>query len=582
MSKPWGGAGAWAAEAERAEAEELAAAQAAESQSFPSLKEAVSAKPKKKKMTFSLSEFNSAAYSSSSSGPTSGSTRLTPDEMLRLPTGPKERSAEEMQYGGRGFSNYGSRGPNPGRGRDREDSDGSWGGAGGGGRRPYGGFDDDRRGPPSRASDLDLPSRADEVDNWASAKKPMQSFDSGRGQNRYGSLGGGAGGGAIGGGFSRADEVDNWGAGKRPVQPGPPARSSTFGSGFRDSGPEPDRWARGVAVGVGGGGVERERPRLVLDARKDVGLNEAPQQVVKSNKASPFGTAKPREENLAGKGLDWKKLDSEIEAKKTSRPSSAHSSRPTSAQSSRSEGPGMHGVENVVKPRPKVNPFGDAKPREVLLEEQGKDWRKIDQQFEHRAIDRLETEEERRLKDEIDGLKKELKSINNVNSETVQESSATQPRLHDIVAQKERELELLIRDLDDKVRFGQKAIDRPGSGAGRPGSGAGRPGSGAGRAGSFLDRTPSQSGSFEDSRNMEYMDRPRSHGKGDGWGRPSDDRRGFQGIRERGFQGNREGGYQGNREGGFQGNREGGFQGSREGGFLGNRDFHRSSSRERW
>lgn len=379
MSKPWGGAGAWAAEAERAEAEELAAAQAAESQSFPSLKEAVSAKPKKKnKMT--LSEFNSADYSSS------GSIRLTPDEMLRLPTGPKERSAEEMQYGGRGFSSYGSRGPNPGRGRDREDSDGSWGGAGGGGRRPYGGFDDDRRGPPSRASDLDLPSRADEVDNWASAKKPMQSFDSGRGQNRYGSLGGGAGGGAIGGGFSRADEVDNWGAGKRPVQPGPPARSSTFGSGFRDSGPEPDRWARGVAVG--GGGVERERPRLVLDARKDVGLNEAPQQVVKSNKPSPFGAAKPREENLAGKGLDWKKLDSEIEAKKTSRPSSAHSSRPTSAQSSRSEGLGMHGAENVVKPRPKVNPFGDAKPREVLLEEQGKDWRKIDQQFEHRAIDR--------------------------------------------------------------------------------------------------------------------------------------------------------------------------------------------------
>jgi len=41
-----------------------------------------------------------------------------------------------------------------------------------------------------------------------------------------------------------------------------------------------------------------------------------------------------------------------------------------------------------VKPRPKVNPFGDAKPREVLLEEQGKDWRKIDSELEHRRVDR--------------------------------------------------------------------------------------------------------------------------------------------------------------------------------------------------
>lgn len=165
---------------------------------------------------------------------------------------------------------------------------------------------------------------------------------------------------------------------------------------------------------------------------------------------------------------------------------------------------------------------------------------------------RPETEEETRLKEEIDSLKKDLESTNNVNSESVQECSGTQPSLHDTVLQKERELELLIRNLDDKVRFGQKAIDRPGSGAGRPGSGAGR-------AGSFLERIPSQSGSFEDSRNMEYMDRPRSHGKGDAWARPSDDRRGFQGSRERGF----------------QGSREGGFQGSREGGFLGNRDFDR-------
>ena len=112
--------------------------------------------------------------------------------------------------------------------------------------------------------------------------------------------------------------------------------------------------------------------------------------VVKANKPNPFGVARPREEVLAEKGLDWKKLDSEIEAKKvTSRPTSAHSSRPSSAQSSRSEGPQQQGIENVVKPRPKVNPFGDAKPREVLLEKRGQDWRKIDLELERRRMDRF-------------------------------------------------------------------------------------------------------------------------------------------------------------------------------------------------
>lgn len=136
MSKPWGNIGAWAADSERAEEEEREATAAAESQSFPSLKEAVTVKPKKgKKMT--LSEFNMGGFNSS------GVEKLTPAEMLRLPTGPKERSAEEMQssrYGGGGFSSFdrGSR-------RPERDGDGSWGA----GRRSYGGFDDERRGPPS-------------------------------------------------------------------------------------------------------------------------------------------------------------------------------------------------------------------------------------------------------------------------------------------------------------------------------------------------------------------------------------------------------------------------------------------------
>ncbi|XP_059657833.1 eukaryotic translation initiation factor 4B2-like [Cornus florida] len=528
MSKPWAKVGAWAAEAEQAEEEEreqaekaaaaAAAASAAagggDSKSFPSLRDAVSTKPKKKKM--SLQEFTMQRPE-----PAFDYKGLTPDEMLRLPTGPKERSAEEMQSGrlGGGFSSYGRSGGGPGRMRDRDgDGDNTWGSN----RRSYGGgFDDDRRGPPSRVSDFDQPSRADEVDNWASGKKSLPSFDSGR-SNRYGSLGGG---GVEVRGMSRADEVDNWASVKKPM----PARSSTFGSGFRNSGPEPNRWTRGGLREEDG---ERERRRLVLDPPRGEGAIVEP--VVRTNKSNPFGLARPREEILAEKGLDWKKLDLAIEAKKTSRPTSSQSSRPSSVQSSRSEGPALQGIEQSVKPRPKVNPFGDAKPREVLLQQKGMDWRKIDLELEHRSVDRPETQAEKNLREEIHHLKMELKKESK--TESLQGSGEEQTSVHDVILRKERELELLIHELDDKVRFGPKATERPGSGAGR--------------VAAFPERPPSQSGRYEESRSREFMGRPRSRGTGDAWTMHGNDRMSFQGGRERGF--------------------------------LGNRDIDRSRSRERW
>ncbi|XP_061365697.1 eukaryotic translation initiation factor 4B2-like [Gastrolobium bilobum] len=542
MSKPWGNIGAWAADSERAEAEEreAEAAAAAESQNFPSLTEAVTAKPKKKKAQMSLAEFNKSNYGSG--GGAAVRQGLTMDEMIRLPTGPKERSAEEMQYNrhGGGFSSY-DRSGGPRRDRDGGNSDGSWGG----GRRSYGGFDEERRGSNSRVSELDQPSRADEVDNWASVKKSLPSLDSGR-QNRYtggggGGFGGGGGGGGFGGGGggggggfgggSRADGVDNWAVGKKHV----PARSSTFGSGYRDSSVEPDRWTRGTPREFERERErepERERPRLVLDPpRGDGSVNEAPART--TNKPNPFGAARPREEVLAEKGLDWKKMESEIEAK------SAHSSRPSSAQSSRSESSGLQGTDAVVKPRPKVNPFGDAKPREVLLVERGMDWRKIDLELEHRSVDRSETEEEKLLKEEIDNLKKQLEKESTINSnkESAGEAGGDETSTHAMLLQKQRELELLIHDLDDKVRFGQKAVDRPGSSAGKTAG--------------FSDRPPSRSGSVEDSRSVDFTDRPRSRGTGDMWMRPSDDRRQFQGSRDKGW-------------------------------FSNSRDLNRSRSRERW
>ncbi|KAK3026025.1 hypothetical protein RJ639_042517 [Escallonia herrerae] len=168
---------------------------------------------------------------------------------------------------------------------------------------------------------------------------------------------------------------------------------------------------------------------------------------------------------------------------------------------------------------------------------------------------RPETQEEKILKEEIDVLKSELErqSASSAGRESLQ-GSEDQTSLHNLLLLKERDLELLTRELDDKIRFGQKAIERPGSGAGRaasyperPGSGAGRaasyperPGSGAGRVASFSEQPPSRSGSFEESRSFEFMDRPRSRGTGDAWTRQGDDRRAFSGGRERGFLGNRE------------------------------------------
>lgn len=173
------------------------------------------------------------------------------------------------------------------------------------------------------------------------------------------------------GAASRADEVDNWATDKRPISlPQQQTRSSSFGSGY--SRPDPDRWARPAL----------SSPKLETDA------------VVKVNKPNPFGTARPREEVLAEKGLDWKKLDLEIEGKQQqssgvggSRPASSQSSRPDSPLSNKSGVTGGVG-EGAVKPKAKVNPFGDAKPREVLLEEKGLDWKKIDLELEHRRIER--------------------------------------------------------------------------------------------------------------------------------------------------------------------------------------------------
>ncbi|GER51559.1 eukaryotic translation initiation factor 4Bfamily protein [Striga asiatica] len=574
MSKsPWGKIGNWAAEAERAEAEEREAAEkaaaSAPSPTFPSLKESVTTAKQKKNTKMTLQEFTMKQTTPSVPASSRG---LTPEEMLRLPTGPKERSPDEMQHGrlGGGFSNYGPRpgygGPNSGRPREYD------------GRRSYGFEDDNRRGPPpeSRVADLNQPSRADEVDNWASMKKqtlPDYNSRQERPGGSYSSLGGGGGPGAG----SRADEVDNWASVKKHFPQPQQARSSGFGSGFPRS--ESDRWTRNEQRSA------VDTPKMEIDVGPKV------------EKPNPFGMARPREEVLAEKGLDWKKLDLEIEGKKQSsvsggsRPTSSHSSRPGSQQSSRSDLPVAVGGEGVVKEKPKVNPFGNAKPREVLLEEKGLDWKKLDLELEHRRVERMmavekfcfwlnyhalfkigpETEEEKNLKEEIEHLKTELLK------KPVEDQTATL----NLIRQKESDLELLVRQLDDKVRYSQKIFERKSSGPftgsgfnerppSRPGSqdeqrrfgSLDRPPSGHGkfeepnfyensrerppsRQGAyeeprfgFVDRPHLRHGGYEDPRVLEYNERPRSRGAtGNSWSRSSDERRSFGG---RGFTGGRE------------------------------------------
>lgn len=551
MAKPWG-PGAWAAEAEQADAEaEAKAREVAESgsstvaaaggaESFPSLREAAAVgKPKKKNkgQTLSISEFATGVYvgpggrtRGGGAAAAPGSKRLTAEELMMLPTGPRERSADEVDSGrlGGGFRDYGKRvGGGGGGGGFREDGDGQWGSN----RRSFGGgFEDDRK-PQTRVTDFE-PSRADEVDNWASAKKvappaPVQSFNRSN-RERYDAGGQGSRYDAGGQG-SRADEVDNWAVGKK-IDLGD-HRSGSFGS------MNTERWGGRRREGFGFSDrdndiSDRGRPRLVLDPpsrpRNDPlpasSLSDAPEDDAPKPKPkpNPFGNARPREEILAKRGEDWKKVDSEIESRTSSRPTSAHSSRPQSPLSDAAP----------PKARPKVNPFGDAIPREVLLEQKGKDWRKMDFELEHRGVNRPETEEERKLKEEVNFLKELVKKSAEdeaqVNGLALGEldMGKMQPTMKELML-KEKQLERLTRDLDDKVRFVKRGGDS-------------RPGSAMGRPFEYSERPGSRSGLSDGGRSHDSLERPRSRGgeitSADVWMSSNEGQRGVHVDRERSFQ----------------------------------------------
>ncbi|KAK4759811.1 hypothetical protein SAY87_022942 [Trapa incisa] len=312
---PWAKPGAWAIESEENEADLLPQQKPAPEEDvsavdFPSLSAAAATKPKKKKkgQTFSLADFTaSASVPSKTVG-------LTHEDLLVLPTGPRERSAEELDRNrlGGGFRSYGS-------GRYGDDSSNS---------RRGGGFDESRSREPLP------PSRADETDDWGAGKKPI-----GNGFERRERSGG------FFGSQSKADESDNWGSNKNsePMRfingvGGDFARERRgFRGGYEaignGSGADSDRWgkkreddglsnASRVDSDRWGRRKDEEnslrdssaRPKLVLQPRT-LPVDEASGAgLVKPKGANPFGDARPREEVLKEKGQDWKEIDEKLES----------------------------------------------------------------------------------------------------------------------------------------------------------------------------------------------------------------------------------------------------------------------------
>ncbi|WVZ76557.1 hypothetical protein U9M48_024522 [Paspalum notatum var. saurae] len=364
VASAWVKPGSWALAAEEQDNLTLPPPPVVPAGDFPDLATAATTKvPKKKKpQSIPLGEFNSSKYiPRTSRGP-------GPEEMLDLPKGPRERTEEELANT-RGF------------GAAR------WGGAGGGPR----GSDEPRRGGSDR-EDFG-PSRADEADDWGVGKKPMER------RERMGGFG-------VDSSSSRADDVDNWVSTKRTAPTTLPERRERVGGGFggdshsraddsaswfsnksysatqpppadgrrggpvwgfnRDGGPDADSWGRRREEVSNGGVISVGRPRLSLqkrtlplanctDGKKQGGDNEMDKKEKEEQQPrswSLFGAARPREEVLAAKGMDWREEEPKVE-------------------------------KLEIQPRNRSsNPFGAARPREEVLAEKGEDWRKIDEKHE--------------------------------------------------------------------------------------------------------------------------------------------------------------------------------------------------------
>jgi len=321
------------------------------------------------------------------------------------------------------------------------------------GPRRGGGFDDEDGRPPREDAG---PSRADEDRDWGASKKFVPTGPSERRGERPSERDGGGG---FGDGPSRADGDRNWGASKSfvPSTDGPRGDDrggSRFGGGSfggeRRGESDGDRWARpGAAEGAG----PTERPRLQLKQRSgDAPLASASGEA----KASVFGGATP---------VQVKQLDDEPRAA----PTPGRPAAPADSDRWERRGPASAsaGSESASRPteRPKLQlapraagaptaatdaaslaetrggVFGDAKPRELKLAQEGRDWRVEDALLSASGVKRDDTPEEAELRAKL--------------AEAV--AAAAAPEASAEAKAKANELELslakLTLSIDDKRRF---------------------------------------------------------------------------------------------------------------------------------
>ena len=98
-----------------------------------------------------------------------------------------------------------------------------------------------------------------------------------------------------------------------------------------------------------------------------------------SPSANPFGDARPREEVLADKGIDAKEMDTKIEEQAVMEKEVAIRTENLVALNHQGEESAKStSAQNSTKKKKKINPFGDAKPREIVLANKGVDYRSVD------------------------------------------------------------------------------------------------------------------------------------------------------------------------------------------------------------
>ncbi|GLJ36626.1 hypothetical protein SUGI_0736890 [Cryptomeria japonica] len=387
MAKALGGVGAWAEEAEREEAEQKKQAEA-EAEAEASRKKqqaeteaaaAVGKSRRKKNPTYSISEVTTGQYV----GP-GGRSRVLPDARV-FPFADRNKVPDQTLSGraGAGFDP-----------RSQE-------------------FDRKREPLPAPAS------RADQVDDWGFVK--------------------------------RATAVAS--SSERPGIPSQDGKRSVESSSLPP--PEETRVAELVQQQV----RVRSDPFAGARTREQVLAEREKEGLLCKDKVSE----KDKMGIVSGAEKASNVVEEEVIVEEKSR--SSTSSRPPTPRGPELEPQG-------AARKKKENIFGVGKPREVLLEERGVDYRKIDLELERRPVVRPESEKERELKEEINKLKMLVKNaIEGDRVKYVEGSGQVLDKEHadNLQAQlnqKESELQELTLGLDDMVRFPQKHVDRPSSRSG--------------------------------------------------------------------------------------------------------------------